>query len=115
MLTICATGGLDFVAEENIVRLTQYSDKCCLIHALDSVSVSSPGFDFELMATLISLRKVFQRVSPAAIDFICLCMQQRFTDKELERFGQTNKRMGKPSSTQELLASPWLSDSVPQK
>lgn len=66
MLTICATGGLDMVAEEDIVRLTQFSDKCCLIHALDTVSTTSPGFDIDLLATLLSLKRVFDRISPTA-------------------------------------------------
>jgi serine/threonine protein kinase len=63
-LTICATGGLDIVSEEDILKLTQYTDKCCLIHALDSISVTTPGFDLELMGTMLSLRRVFQRISP---------------------------------------------------
>lgn len=65
-LTICATGGLDIVAEEDIVRLTQYTDKCCLIHALEDVSVTTPGFDVGLMASLLSLRRVFDRISVQA-------------------------------------------------
>ena len=86
MLTICATGGLDIVAEEDIIKLTHiidkqghatvthtssgagrdsrtgagnYSDKCCLIHALDAINIADPIFDIQLMASLLSLRRVF--------------------------------------------------------
>lgn len=63
---------------------------------------------------MLSLRKVFQRVSPEATDFICLCMQQRFTDKERERIAQPKQGMSKTVSASELLASPWLTE-VPAK
>lgn len=66
MLTICATGGLDIVAEESLVKLTQYSDKCCLIHAIEDLSNTTPGFDPELLPTLLSLRRVFSRISQQA-------------------------------------------------
>lgn len=59
MLTICATGGLDVVSEEDIVKLTTYSNKCCIIHALENVNIHDPEFDLDLTATLLSLRRVF--------------------------------------------------------
>jgi hypothetical protein len=71
------------VSEESICRLTKFSNKCCIIHALDMINPSDPDFDFELLATLLSLKRVFHRISPSCQEFICLCMQQRFTDKEL--------------------------------
>lgn len=64
MLIICATGGMDVVSEEDIVKLTTYSNKCCIIHALDALNINDPGFDFDLIATLLSLKRVFQRISP---------------------------------------------------
>ena len=64
MLTICATGGMDVVSEEDIVKLTTYSNKCCIIHALDAPNINDPGFDFDLISTLLSLKRVFQRISP---------------------------------------------------
>ena len=64
MLTICATGGMDVVSEEDIVKLTTYSNKCCIIHSLDDLNINDPGFDFDLISTLLSLKRVFQRISP---------------------------------------------------
>jgi len=34
VLTICTTGGLDMVNEEHLARLTDFSNHCCLIHAI---------------------------------------------------------------------------------
>jgi hypothetical protein len=107
MLTICATGGLEMVDEEDLVKLTQYSDKCCLIHALETISTTSPWFDIDLMATLLSLKRVFERISPTAQEFICLCMQQRFTDKEMAQMSNSKRAM-KVVSAQDLLGNVWL-------
>ena len=80
VLTICATGGLDCVNEDQLSKLANFSMHCCLIHAILDVDPSKPEFDSNLLSTLVSLRKIFNRISPAAQDFICLCMQQRFTE-----------------------------------
>ena len=37
VLTICATGGLDMVNEEQLVKLVDLPSQCCLIHALNQV------------------------------------------------------------------------------
>ena len=66
VLTICATGGLDMVNEEQLSKLADFSQHCCLIHALESVDHTRPGFESSLLSTLISLRKIFSRISPAA-------------------------------------------------
>ena len=84
VMCICATGGLDMVNEDQMAKLTDFSQHCCIIHALDAVDPSAPGFDTSLLSTLISLRKIFSRISPGAQDFICECMQQRFTEKEMQ-------------------------------
>lgn len=115
MLTICATGGLDIVAEESLVKLAQYSDKCCLIHALDDLNATTPGFDPELLPTLLSLRRVFSRISQPAQDFICLCMQQRFSDKELAQLSPSNKRIQKAVSAQDLISNAWLNEAPAKK
>ena len=75
MLTICATGGLDVVAEEDLAKITNFSNKCCLIHALEAVNTSDPSFDSTLLPSLLTLRRVFSRISPQAQGFICICMQ----------------------------------------
>lgn len=40
VLTICATGGFDMVNEELLARLTDFSNRCCLIHALNAVDTT---------------------------------------------------------------------------
>lgn len=75
MLTICATGGLDMVNEEQLSKLADFSQKCCLIHALNEIDSSKPGFDMGLLSTLVSLRKILNRIQPVAQDFICQCMK----------------------------------------
>ena len=55
VLTICATGGLDMVNEDQLVRLADFSTKCCLIHALDAVDPNAPDFDLGLLSTLLTL------------------------------------------------------------
>lgn len=74
VLTICATGGLDMVNEEQLSKLADFSQSCCLIHALNDIDITSKGFDNSLLSTLISLRKILNRISPSAQDFICQCM-----------------------------------------
>ena len=83
VLTICTTGGLDMVNEEHLARLTDFTQHCCFIHAIKAVDVNEPGFDNNLLPTLLSLRKILNRISGPAQDFICLCMMQRFTEQEL--------------------------------
>jgi len=80
VLTICTTGGLDMVNEEHLARLTDFSRQCCLIHALKDIDPLEPGFEQCLMGTLLSLKKILNRITAPAQDFICLCMQQRFTE-----------------------------------
>lgn len=80
VLTICATGGLDMINEDQLAKIADFGQECCLIHALNRVDPSEPGFDLSLLSTLISLRKILNRISPEAQDFICMCMQQRFTE-----------------------------------
>jgi hypothetical protein len=63
VLTICATGGLDMVNEDQMSRLTDFSKHCCIIHAVDSVDANKPDFDTSLLSTLVSLRRVFSRIS----------------------------------------------------
>jgi len=109
VLTICATGGLDIVSEEQLARLADFSQHCCLIHALQKVDQSAQDFDTHLLSTLLSLQKVFARISPLAQDFICVCMQQRFTDAEQQKRGFAPSR-GQVSANS-LLNSAWVSGS----
>lgn len=37
VLTICATGGLDMVNEDQLVKLVDLPQECCLIHALNKI------------------------------------------------------------------------------
>ncbi len=84
VLIICATGGLDMVNGEFLAKLSDFSQQCCFIHALRDVDTQAEGFDISLISTLVSLRKILNRISPQAQDFICMCMQQRFTAQELQ-------------------------------
>ena len=84
-LIICATGGFDMVNEELLAKLTNFSGSCCLIHALRDLDPHSSNFDSCLISTLVSLRKILNRISPEAQDFICILLQQRFSDNELNQ------------------------------
>ncbi len=63
VLTICATGGLDMVNEDHLARLADFSQACCLIHAINDVDTESEHFDRSLLSTLLSLQKIFSRIS----------------------------------------------------
>ena len=84
VLLLCAASGFDMVSEEYLERLCDYSMQCCVIHAIQDINPSQEGFDSNLLTTLITLRKIFDRLSEECIEFICLCIQQRFTDGELQ-------------------------------
>jgi hypothetical protein len=66
-----------------------------------------------LRSTLITAKAILSRLSPAAQDFICLCMQQRFTDKEMNVLANkgTNNFVGEKTA-HELLNHPWISNTV---
>ncbi len=59
------------VNEDHLARLANFSDSCCLIHAINDVDTDSDQFDRSLLSTLLSLQKIFSRISVQAIDFIC--------------------------------------------
>ena len=105
LLTICATGGLDMINEEHLTRLTDFTRHCCLIHALNEVDPSKPGFDTNLLGTLMSLKRILSRISPPAQEFICHCMQQRFTEQEMQQRGIQSARSVSANS---LLNSQWI-------
>ena len=64
VLTICATGGLDMVNEDFLAKLSNFSQKCCFICALRDVDTTAEDFDISLISTLVSLRKILNRISP---------------------------------------------------
>ena len=107
VLTICCTGGLDMVNEEHLARLTDFTQHCCLFHALKAVDPMEPGFDHNLLSTLLSLRKILGRISAPAQDFICLCMQQRFTEQEMQQRGLLVGQSAGVTANN-LLNSPWI-------
>ena len=108
VLTICATGGLDMVNEDFLAKLSNFSQQCCFIHALHDVDTTAEDFDISLISTLVSLRKILNRISPQAQDFICICMQQRFTEAELQKISQRKKKQFSATSAHELLNNMWL-------
>jgi len=71
VMTICATGGLDMVNEEHLAKLADFSQHCCLIHAVLEVDIQQPDFDQSLLSTWMSLQKIFSRITDQAQDFIC--------------------------------------------
>lgn len=65
--------------------------------------------DPALLSTLVSLKRIFDRISPAAQEFICLCMQQRFTDYELQERGLRPP----PTSAFSLFNCKWINSATP--
>jgi hypothetical protein len=63
------------INEEYLERLCDYSMQCCIIHAIQDINPAQDGFDSTLLPTLITLRKLFDRLTEDAQEFICLCMQ----------------------------------------
>lgn len=53
------------------------------------------------------IRKILNRLSPSAQDFICKCMQQRFSSNEIKKQGKPAKLM----TTSDLLFHPWIQGS----
>ena len=82
VLTLAATGGLEMINEEFLAKIPNIQTTCCLIHAIKSLSAKSEKPDKQVL-TLI---KVFNRISDNGRDFICSCMQQRFSKNEMKKF-----------------------------
>ena len=111
-LTISATDGLDMVNEELLGKLAFYKNHCCLLHALNDIDPDTDqDFDPNLRSTLMTARIILGRISAQAQNFICICMQQRFTDKELKDLaaaGYQGENVVGEKTTNELLNHPWL-------
>ena len=95
-LVIAATGGLDVISEEALNHLHLLPTACCILHAVASEKQPSPG--------LLVIKRILMRLSSDAQDFLCKCLQQRFSHNETKKEG----RPGKPMSTQDMLTHPWL-------
>ena len=67
LLVIAATGGLDVISEEALSSLSNLSSSCCLLHAVSGdKQPSNKG--------LLLIRKILNRLSSQAQDFICKCL-----------------------------------------
>lgn len=101
-MTLAATGGLEMINEEFLAKLPGIQTTCCMIHAIKNFSVKSSKPDKQIL-TLI---KVFNRLSDQCQDFICWCMQQRFSKNEMRKFSIT-----KVCSAADLRNHKWLNQS----
>lgn len=100
VLIIAATGGLDVISEEALsVGLPLLSSSCCLLHAVQKAAATPSG-----KGLLVVKRILLSRLSPQAQDFICKCMQQRFSQNELKR----DPSKGMHMSTSDMLTHPWI-------
>ena len=63
VLLLCATSGFDMINEEYLEKLCDYSMQCCIIHAIQDINPQQEGFDSSLLTTLVTLRKIFDRLS----------------------------------------------------
>jgi hypothetical protein len=82
VLTLAGTGGLEMINEEFLAKIPNIQTSCCLIHSIKNLSAKSEKADKQVM-TLI---KVFNRISENGRDFICMCMQQRFSKNEMKKY-----------------------------
>lgn len=80
LLTICATDGIDMVNEEYVSQLQKLNTECCLAHAIQNVNINT--VDPQLKLTLVVMKRILSRITQTAQDFICLLMQQRFSEQE---------------------------------
>ena len=96
------------VNQEFLAKLSNFSQQCCFIHALRDVDTTSEDFDLSLISTLVSLRKILNRISPQAQEFICVCMQQRFTEPELQQLSKRKKKNFQFTTTHHLLNNQWM-------
>ena len=99
-LTLAATGGLEMINEEFLAKLPNVQTTCCLIHTIRNFSAKSERPDKQVL-TLI---KVFGRLSEQCQDFICWCMQQRFSKNEMKKYA-----MEKVCTAADLRNHSWLS------
>jgi len=70
------------INEEFLAKLPHISTSCCLIHAINSYQSGSVKQDKQVL----TLVKIFNRMSDNFKDFLCWCMQQRFTKNEMKQF-----------------------------
>lgn len=70
------------INEDFLMKIPDIQTSCCLIHAIKSFSNLSDKPDKQIL-TLI---KLFNRLSDNCQDFLCLCMQQRFSKNEMKKF-----------------------------
>jgi len=99
LLILASTGGFDMIDEEFLQRIPNIQQSCCLIHAVKTVSAKSETRDKQIL----TLVKVFNRLSENCQDFICLCMQQRFSKNEMKKFQIT-----RVCQAADLRAHPWI-------
>ena len=88
------------VNEEFLAKVPNIQTSCCLLHAIKTYQLRLQKQDKQIM-TLI---KMFNRLSENYQDFICLCMQQRFTKNEMKKYEITQV-----CTVGELRNHSWLS------
>lgn len=74
------------INEEFLAKIPGIQTTCCLIHAVKNFSQESDRPDKQIL-TLI---KLFNRLSDNCQDFLCLCMQQRFSKNEMKKYQITS-------------------------
>lgn len=98
MLIIAATGGLDVISEESLGTLYNLSSSCCFLHAVQGAGAKSSN------QAITVIRKILNRLTTQAQDFICKCLQQRFSQNEIKKDGKPAKLM----TTQDMMTHPWI-------
>ena len=72
LLTICATDGIDMVNEEYVGQLLKLNQELSLFTAIKKLDEDK--LDPNLKSTLFVLKRMLNRISPEAQDFISLLM-----------------------------------------
>ena len=68
MLVLAAMGGLEMIDEDFVASIPNIQSSCCLIHAVKNYA------KHESSPQVLTLLKVFGRLTDTCQDFICLCM-----------------------------------------
>ncbi len=102
LLLVASTGGLDVISEEVLSQVNNIQGQCCIFHAI-AASESKQSLPASKQAkSILAIKRVMSRLSLQAQEFICKCLQQRFSSNEMKK--QQHKMM----TTSDLLTHAWI-------
>ena len=92
------------MSEESISAIANISHSCCILHAVQGQQSNLSSGASKSSQAITLIKKILNRLSTQAQDFICKCMQQRFSINEIKKEGKPAKVM----STTDMLMHQWI-------